>query len=71
MCWVLPAKYLVEYELDVIDLKENIVAFEHFLQIAIAKLSDKIDVIKIIDSLVFRDENLDHPDDIRMLTILQ
>ena len=62
---------MIEDEANVLNLEENVVTLEDLLQIAIAELSDEVDVIEIVDGLVAGYENLDHPDDVWMLAILQ
>jgi hypothetical protein len=51
----LPAKHLIQYKPNILNLKEDVVTFKNLLQIAIAELSNKIDMIEIIDSLIFGD----------------
>lgn len=66
----LPAKDLVKYEAGVLDFEEDVIALEDLLQVAIAKLSDEVDMVKVIDALTLGDPNLYHPHDVWMLAIL-
>lgn len=71
MAYVLPTKNLIENESDILNLEEDIIAFENFLQIAITELGDEIDMVEIIDGLIFGYEYFNHSYDIWVFTILQ
>jgi hypothetical protein len=62
---------LIEYEADVLYFEEDVIALEDLLQVTIAKLSDEIDVVEIVDALAFGHQDFDHADYIWMLAILQ
>jgi hypothetical protein len=62
---------LVEDESDVVEFEEDVVAFEHLLQVAVAELSDQVDLIEVVQSLPLGNQHLDHPHDVGVLAVLQ
>ena len=66
-----PTENLVGDVLDVIEFEEDVVGLEDFLQVRVAEFSDEVDFIKILWSLVFGEDGLDHADDIGMSAIFE
>jgi len=67
----IPAENLVEDEAHVFQFEEYVIAFEYFLQVAVAELSDEVDVIEIIDGLALGDQDFDHAYDVGMFAIFE
>ncbi len=66
-----PTENLVGDVLDVIEFEEDVVGLEDFLQVGVAELSDEVNFIKILWSLVFREDDFDHADNIGMSAIFE
>jgi hypothetical protein len=62
---------LVGDVLDVIEFEENVVGFKDFLQVRVTELSDQVDFIEILWSLVFGQNYLNHAHDIGVLAVFK
>ena len=56
---------------DMVNFKEVAISFEHFVQITVTELSNKVNFIEVLKILWFRDDNIYELDDVGMLTIFQ
>jgi formylmethanofuran dehydrogenase subunit A len=62
---------LVHNKANVLELEENVAAFEYFLKITVAELGDQINLVKIIERLRFGDENFNHSNNVGVPAIFQ
>lgn len=67
----LPAEDLVHDKADVFEFEENVAAFEDFLQITVTELGYQVNLVKIVESLFFWNEDLNHSDDVGVSAVLQ
>lgn len=62
---------MVHDKANILDLEENVAAFEDLLKITIAELGDQIDLVEVLKRLLFGNENLNHSDNVGVSAILQ
>lgn len=68
---IVPAKDLVRDILHVVKLEENVIGFEHLLQVRVAKFCHQVNFVKVLRSLIFGQYNFDHAHDVGVLAVFE
>ena len=66
----LPTHYLIGNKPDMLNFKEVAISFKYLTQITITVLCDNIQLGKIVNILIFGNDDINHLHNIGMLTIL-